>query len=78
MSNTKPETSRERYREIKRLWDEAAKNDWREPVKIIPGFSERLVREMAKWQAEHPEYVSSGPKAPPKARYRIFDQPIES
>jgi hypothetical protein len=78
MSDTESETSKERYREIKRLWDEAAKNDWRGPVKIVPGITERFVREMAKSQAEHPETVRSGPKAPPISRYRIFDPLDES
>jgi hypothetical protein len=72
MGDRKP-TSRERYQEIKRLWDEAAKDDWRGPVKIIPGITEKFVLEMAKYDRAHPEQVKSGPKAPPKSRYRIYD-----
>ncbi|MHB8262956.1 MAG: hypothetical protein ACYDGY_04300 [Acidimicrobiales bacterium] len=78
MSDTVPETTKERYREIKRLWDEAAKDDWRGPVKIMPGFEELCDAEHRKWMAEHPEVVTTGPKAPPISRYRFIDRSIES
>lgn len=72
MSDIEP-TTPERYQEIKRLWDEAAKNDWRGPVKIIPGWQEQQARAWARYLAEHPDEVKNGPKAPPKSRYRMID-----
>ena len=86
MSDTEP-TSRERYREIKRLWDEAAKNDWRGPVKIMPGWQESEAAALARERAKYPGRTENGPKAPSKSRYRIFDyttdpptvcEPVES
>jgi hypothetical protein len=70
MGDTEP-TSRERYREIKRLYDEAAKDDWRGPVKIIPGITDRMIVAMAKYDREHPEQATSGPKAPSLESYGV-------
>ena len=63
MGDVEP-TSRECYQEIKRLWAEAANDDWRGEVKIIPGIAERFCLQVAKHDREHPSQAKSGPDAP--------------
>lgn len=73
MSDTVVETPKERYREIRRLWDKAANDDWRGPVKVMHGFEKLSDAEHLKWLAEHPEEVSSTSSVPTTSRSRFTD-----